>query len=845
MDENNNQIYDKIVDAELSKKMQSFYLDYSMSVIVSRAIPDVRDGLKPVHRRIMYDMNELKLMPNEGYKKSARIVGDTMGKYHPHGDASIYDALVRLAQDFSMRYPLVDGHGNFGSIDGYQAAASRYTEARMAKISLSLLADIDKDTVEFEPTYDGENKEPTVLPCGFPNLLVNGSNGIAVGMATNIPPHNLGEVIDALVLMIDNKVNEDRDTDIDEILTKIQGPDFPTGASIMGRYGIESAYRTGRGKLKVRSTCDIQTSPTGKETIVVSEIPYNVNKSKMISGIADLVKEKKIEGITDIQDHSDRNGINIIIDCKKDASAEIILNKLYKYSQLEETFSIIFLAIVDGVPRELNIKQMLTYYMEHREDVVTRRTKFDLNKALDRQHIVEGLLIAIDNIDEVIALIRSSANTNEAKEKLMERFALSERQANAIVEMRLRSLTGLERTKLEEELAKLKETIEYLTEILNDKNKLLSVIKDEFIKVKEKYGDERRTRILPLAGDIVMEDLIPDELSAVTLTHMNYIKRINLDTYKSQSRGGKGIKGMQTREEDFAQQLLISSNHSYILFFTNKGKVFRIKTWEIPEAGRNAKGTPIVNLLELSEGEKISATVPVKHFGENQFLTMITKCGIIKKTSITSFMNIRKGGLIATRLRDDDELISVFKTNGNDEIFIATRNGMGIHFSENDLRGLGRIASGVKAIKLADGDFVVGADVLDKEYKILFATENGYGKCTSPDAFKLQRRGGMGLKTFKIDDKSGYVIGISMVKDGEQLIMINSEGVVIRIRVADIKTTKGRVTSGVKLLNMDEGVKLVSVDKIREDAITEDDSAENAEEESNDIEQDTMSTDNE
>lgn len=833
MDENKN--YDQIIDADLSGKMKSFYIDYAMSVIVSRAIPDVRDGLKPVHRRIMYDMHELKLLPGGGYKKSARIVGDTMGKYHPHGDASIYDALVRLAQDFSLRYPLVDGHGNFGSIDGYQAAASRYTEAKMAKISLPLLADIEKDTVDYIDNYDGEYKEPTVLPCRFPNLLVNGSTGIAVGMATNIPPHNLKEVINALIKMIDNRIEENRDTEIDEILQIIKGPDFPTGASIIGRSGMEAAYRTGRGKLRVRSACEVRTAPSGKESIVVTEIPFNVNKSRMISGIAELVKEKKIEGVSDIHDHSDRNGINIIIDCKKEASAEVVMNKLFKYSQLEESYSVNFLAIVNGVPKTLNIKEMLSCYMDHQENVVTRRTQFDKKKAEARMHIVEGLLIALDNIDEVITIVRSSKTTAEARERLQERFSLTEIQANSIIEMRIRALVGLEREKLEDERAELEANIKEWSEILADKNKLISVIKTELIEIRDKYGDERRTKILPNMGEIDMEDLIDDYLSAVTITNLNYVKRISLDTYKSQNRGGKGIKGLQTREEDFARNLLISSNHSYILFFTTKGKVYRMKTWEIPEAGRNAKGTPIVNLLPLEPEEKISACVPVKHFGEGQYLTMVTEQGIIKRSSLRFFENIRKTGIKAINLMNDDSLVTVIKTTGDDQLFIATRNGMAIRFKEEEVRGMSRTSYGVKAIALKEDDYIIGAALADPEYKVLTVTENGYGKCTGIDNFKLQHRGGIGLRSYAITEKTGKIVSISMVKDGEELIMITDEGIVIRIKVRDIRTTSGRVASGVKLVNMDEGVKLVSVDKIREEAIASEDSEDIDQDEDYDI----------
>lgn len=816
MDENNKSQYDKIVTAEISQTMKSSYIDYAMSVIVARALPDVRDGLKPVHRRILYSMNEMGLAPNKAHKKSARITGDTMGKYHPHGDAAIYDALVRLAQDFSMRYPLVDGHGNFGSIDGYPAAAARYTEARLAKISLEMLADIDKDTVDFISNYDGDFLEPTVLPSRIPNLLVNGSSGIAVGMATNIPPHNLSEIIDGLVKIIDNRIIEKRDTDIDELCSIIKGPDFPTGGNILGRAGILSAYRTGRGKIKVRAQAEIITNPNGREEILITEIPYQVNKSRMIEGIADLVKEKRIEGISGIQDSTnDRNGIHILIEVKKDASAEIVLNNLYKYSQLQENISVNFLAIVDGIPKVLNIKEMLVNYLKFQEDVVTRRTKFDLKKALERMHILEGFLKALDNIDEVISILRGSRTTPEAKEKLIERFGFTEIQVNAICEMRFRSLVGMEREKLQTEYDDLVALTDELKAILADENKLFEVIKEEMLETKRKYGDERRTRLVDDMGEIDMEDIISDDMSVITMTHLNYVKRIPLDTYKSQHRGGKGIIGLQMREEDGVKKLFISSNHSYILFFTNKGKVYRKKTWEIPEAGRNAKGTPIVNLLELDKGEEISAVIPVKSFSENEYLVMVTKHGIIKKTPAEFYSNIRKGGLIALNLRDNDELISVFVTKGNNDIIIATRNGMGIRFNEKDARSMGRAATGVKAITLCNDDYVIGADVITEGCKILLVSEKGFGKCTTPDNYRIQSRGGKGLKSYKITDKTGSIAGVAAVNDGEELIMVSSEGVIIRIKVKDISTV-GRVTQGVKLVNLNEGVTVISMDKIEE-----------------------------
>lgn len=826
MDENNKTQYDKIVTAEISQTMKSSYIDYAMSVIVARALPDVRDGLKPVHRRILYSMNEMGLAPNKAHKKSARITGDTMGKYHPHGDAAIYDALVRLAQDFSMRYPLVDGHGNFGSIDGYPAAAARYTEARLAKISLEMLADIDKDTVDFIPNYDGDFLEPTVLPSRIPNLLVNGSSGIAVGMATNIPPHNLSEVIDGLIKIIDNRLLEKRDTDIDELCEIIKGPDFPTGGNILGKAGILSAYRTGRGRIKLRAQAEIITKPNGREEILITEIPYQVNKSRMIEGIAELVKDKRVEGISGIQDSTnDRNGIHILIEVKKDASAEIVLNNLYKYSQLQENYSINFLAIVDGIPKVLNIKEMLEHYLKFQEEVVTRRTRFDLKKALERMHILEGFIKALDNIDEVISILRGSQTTAEAKARLIERFEFTDIQVNAICEMRFRSLVGMEREKLDNEYAELTRLSEEWKAILADENKLFEVIKSEMIETKKKYGDERRTSLIDDMGEIDMEDIISDDMSVITMTHLNYVKRIPLDTYRAQHRGGKGIIGLQMREEDYVRQLFVSSNHSYILFFTNKGKVYRKKTWEIPEAGRNAKGTPIINLLELDKGEEISAVIPVKNFKENEYLVMMTKYGIIKKTPAEYFNNIRRGGLIAVNLRDNDELISVFVTTGNDDIFAATRNGISIRFKESDVRPMGRTATGVKAINLSDEDFVIGAGVIDNECKILLVTDKGFGKCTSYDHYRVQSRGGKGLKTYKITEKTGSLRGLAIVKDNEELIMVTSEGVVIRIKVKDISTV-GRIAQGVKLVNLNEGVSVISMDKIDEQYIDEEEKEE-------------------
>ncbi|MBS5794636.1 MAG: DNA gyrase subunit A [Clostridiales bacterium] len=824
MSENQFEHYDKIIDTEIADKMKSSYIEYAMSVIVSRALPDVRDGLKPVHRRILYAMNKLNLDPSKGYKKCANIVGETMGKYHPHGDSAIYDALVRMAQDFSMRYMLVDGHGNFGSIDGYPAAAHRYTEAKLSKIAVEMLSDIEKNTVDFTDNYDSTEKEPTVLPSRFPNLLVNGSSGIAVGMATNIPPHNLKEVIDGLLKIIDNKIEENRETKIEELLDIIKGPDFPTGATILGKAGIRMAYMTGRGRLRVRSTANIETTKAGKERIIITEIPYQVNKSRMIEKIAELVKDKKVDGITDINDESDRNGIKVVIECRKDANANVILNQLYKYSQLQESYSINFLAIVDGVPKTLNLKEILEYYLKHQEEVVTRRTQFELDKALKRAHIVEGLLKALDFIDEIINIIRSNKDIKDAKTILIDKFDFTVEQVDAICEMRLRSLSGLEREKLDEEFAKLSSIIDELKSILGSQNRLLQVIKEEFLQIKAKFGDERKTAIVKDEGDLYIEDLIEDEMSVITMTHLDYVKRLPLSTYKSQNRGGKGIIGMQTRDEDFVKNLFLSSNHSFIYFFTNKGKVYRIKTFEIPEAGRTAKGTPIINLLQVESGEKITAVIPVKQNKNNEeidkdeYLIMTTKKGVIKKTKISMFNNIRKMGLIAVNLREDDELISVKKITDGKQMFLATKLGMSIKFNQEDIRELGRNATGVKAITLNEDDEVVASEVIEKNKKILIVSEKGFGKCTSSDEYRLQSRGGKGLKTYKITERTGNVIDVKMIDEKEELIMVTSDGVIIRIRAKDISTTS-RVTQGVKLINVNDDVKVMSVAKISEDYI--------------------------
>lgn len=800
---------DKIVTIDINKEMKKCYIDYAMSVIVARALPDVRDGLKPVQRRILFSMNEMNLDPNKGYRKSARIVGDTMGKYHPHGDSSIYQAMVRMAQNFSMRYMLVDGHGNFGSIDGYGAAASRYTEARMSRITAEMLADIEKDTVDFEPNYDGNEKEPVVLPSRIPNLLVNGSSGIAVGMATNIPPHNLGEVIDGVVCMIDHKINGE-ETDVEELMEHIKGPDFPTGANILGKSGIRAAYRTGRGKIIVRATAEIENH-NGRDRIIVSEIPYMVNKLRLIEKIDELVREKRVEGISNVDDASAGDDIRIIIDLKKDANANVILNQLYKYTQLQDSFGAIMLALVDGKPAVLNLKQMLEEYLKHQEQVVTRRTRFDLDKAEKRAHILEGLRIAIDNIDEVIHIIRTSYDN--AKERLMERFGFSELQAQAILEMQLRRLQGLEHEKIDAEYRELQEKIAYYKTILADEKLLLGVIKDEISAVREKYADDRRTKLLQNPGEIDVEDLIDEETCVFTLSNLNYVKRTPLDTYKSQNRGGRGIVGMQTREEDYVKDLFLASTHDTVLFFTSHGKVYRMKGYEIPEAGRTSRGMAIVNLLEFGAGEKITAAIPVKEFRTDQYLVMVTKQGLIKKTDMASFANIRKMGLIALNLREDDDLIAVMTTEGDNEIFAATRFGMGIKFSEKDVRPMGRTAAGVKAVKLREGDYVVSAVKMVQGAKVLNVTEKGFGKQTDVSQFNLQNRGGIGLKIHQLTDRTGLLTGALLLEEDEEIMLITSEGVIIRLRGNEI-SSYGRVSQGVKLMNLDEGVTVVGIAKI-------------------------------
>ncbi len=811
---------DKVISVDINAEMKQCYIDYAMSVIVARALPDVRDGLKPVQRRILYSMSEMNLDPNKGYRKSARIVGDTMGKYHPHGDSSIYQAMVRMAQNFSMRYMLVDGHGNFGSIDGYGAAASRYTEARMSKITAAMLADIDKNTVDFVPNYDENEKEPVVLPSRIPNLLLNGATGIAVGMATNIPPHNLGDVIDGVVCMIDDK-KEGRETDIEELMEYIKGPDFPTGATILGKSGIRATYKTGRGKIIVRSLVQIEPMNNGRERIVVTEIPYMVNKLRLIEKIADLVKEKRVEGISDLYDASSGDDIKIIIELKKDANANVILNQLYKYTQLQESFGAIMLALVNGKPQVLNLKQIIEEYLKHQEDVVTRRTKFDLDKAQKRAHILEGLRIAIDNIDEVIQIIRTSYDN--AKERLMERFSLSDVQAQAILDMQLKRLQGLEHDKIDEEYNSLMALIKELTAILADNNLLLDVIKKELLDIKAKYNDERRTKIVQNPGEIDVEDLIDEEASVIAMTNLNYIKRTPLDTYKSQNRGGKGIIGMQTRDEDAVTRLFVCSTHDYILFFTNFGRVYKIKGYEIPEAGRTARGIAIVNLLSISQGERITAVVPVKDFEDDKYLVMITRNGTIKKTDMSCFANIRKTGLTALSLREGDELIAAFITDGAKKIFAATRNGMGIMFNESDVRSMGRTAAGVRAITLGKGDYVISSDIVEDGDKLLNVTEKGFGKRTNEADFNVQHRGGKGVKIHQITDKTGPLAGVIKESDSEELMIVTSEGIIIRLRGREISTI-GRVSQGVKLINLSQGVTVAGIAKINEEDIMEEES---------------------
>ena len=804
MEENN-----RILPIEIAEEMKKSYIDYSMSVIVGRALPDVRDGLKPVHRRILYSMSELNLTPDKPYRKSARIVGDVLGKYHPHGDSAVYLAMVRMAQDFSTRGLLVDGHGNFGSVDGDSPAAMRYTEARMSKLALELLRDIDKETVDFVPNFDESLKEPAVLPSRYPNLLVNGSNGIAVGMATSIPPHNLGEVIDATVHLIDNE-----ECSVDDLMKFVKGPDFPTSAIIMGKENIAEAYRTGRGKVKVRARAVIEELPKGKQQIVVTEIPYQVNKAKLVERIAELVKDKKVEGISDLRDESNRNGMRIVIELKRDVNANIVLNNLYKHSQMEETFSVIMLALVNGQPKVLNLKQILYHYVQHQKDVVTRRTKFELNKAEARAHILEGLRIALDNIDAVISLIRASKTTQEAKSGLMEKFGLTDIQAQAILDMRLQRLTGLERDKIEAEYEELIKKINRLKEILANEILLFNVIKEEMLIIKENYADERRTEIRHAEGEIDMRDLIEDEEIAITLTHFGYIKRLPADTYKSQKRGGRGISALTTREEDFVKHLVSTTTHSKLLFFTNKGRVFRLNAYEIPEGKRQAKGTAIVNLLQLGPNEKIATLLAIDEKDDNKYLLLATKNGIVKKTDREEFKNINKAGLIAIGLREDDELIGVKVTDGNKDVLLVTKEGMSIRFDENDIRPMGRSAMGVKGITLSNDDKVVSMSLCEEGTDVLVVSENGFGKRTDINEYRTQIRAGKGIKTYNIAEKTGKLVGAEMVNEDDEMMIINSDGVLIRLRVNEISLF-GRVTSGVKLMKTDDEVNVVSISKIK------------------------------
>ena len=823
-----DKIFDKIHEVDLKETMETSYIDYAMSVIASRALPDVRDGLKPVQRRVLYSMVELNNGPDKPHRKCARIVGDTMGKFHPHGDSSIYGALVNMAQEWNTRYPLVDGHGNFGSEDGDGAAAMRYTEARLSKISMEMVADINKDTVEFTPNFDETEKEPSVLPSRYPNLLVNGTSGIAVGMATNIPPHNLTETINAIVKIIDNKVEENRDTTIEEIMEIIKGPDFPKGATILGRKDIEQAYRTGRGKIKTRAVSEIETMDNGKSRIIVTELPYMVNKAKLVEKIASLVKEKKVDGITDLRDESDQEGTRVVIEVRRDANANVILNQLYKHTQLQDSFGVIMLALVDGEPKVLNLLQMLDEYLKHQKDVVTRRTKFELNKAEERAHIIKGLLIALDNIDEVIKIIRGSRTTADAKKNLIERFGLSDAQSQAIVDMRLRQLTGLAREDLEAEYADLMAKIDYLKSILADENKLLTVIKEEIEVIRDKFGDERRTKIGINVGDLSDEDLIPEEDTVVAMTNLGYIKRMTVDNFKSQNRGGKGIKGMQTIDKDFMKDMFMVSTHDYILFLTNTGRIYKLKCYEIPEAGRTARGMAIVNLLQLQPGEKISAMVQMKEFEEDKYLIMATKKGTIKKTPIMAYTNIRKSGIQAITLREDDELIDVTISDNNDNIMLITKKGQGIKFRETDVRETGRSAMGVRGIELNQDDEVISMQLESQGECVLIVSANGMGKRTPFTDFKLQNRGGKGVKCYKISDKTGEIVGAKAVNDGNEIMMITNEGIVIRMFVDDISIL-GRVTLGVKLMNTGDkdDIVVASITKVKE-SVTEADALEAA-----------------
>ncbi len=813
MDEN---IFDKIHEVDLKKTMEQSYIEYAMSVIAARALPDVRDGLKPVQRRILFSMIELNNGPDKPHRKCARIVGDTMGKYHPHGDSSIYGALVNMAQEWSTRYPLVDGHGNFGSVDGDGAAAMRYTEARLSKVSMEMLADINKDTVDFVPNFDETEKEPTVLPARFPNLLVNGTNGIAVGMATNIPPHNLKETIAAVVKIIDNRVQEDRDTDIDELLNIVKGPDFPTGGEILGTRGINEAYRTGRGKIKVRAVTNIETMENGKSRIIVTELPYMVNKARLIEKIAELVKDKKVDGITALRDESNKEGMRIVIELRRDVNANIILKHLYKHTQLQDTFGVIMLALVNNQPKVLNLKDMLDNYLHHQEDVVTRRTRYDLNKAEERAHILQGYLIALDNIDEVIHIIRNSRTTQDAKNGLMERFGLTDRQAQAIVDMRLRALTGLAREDIENEYEQLQQTIQYLKSILADEKKLLQVIKEEILVISDKYGDDRRTSIGYDEEEITMEDLIPVENTVIAMTKLGYIKRMTVDNFKSQNRGGKGIKGMQTINDDYIVELQMTTTHHNLMFITNSGKAYRIKAYEIPDASRTSRGVAIINLIQMEPGEKVTAMFPVKEFSENSFLTMVTKNGIVKKTPMVEYANIRKRGLQAICLREDDELIEVKKTLNSDIVMLVTKYGQCIKFKVSDIRRTGRNSIGVRGINLDEHDEVIGMQLESQGECLLLVTENGMGKRTLASEFTVQHRGGKGVKCYRINDKTGNIIGVKSVDEDNEIMLITTEGIIIQMQVSGISRL-GRITSGVKLMDISsDDIVVASIAKVRE-----------------------------
>ena len=821
-----DKIFDQIQEVDLKNTMESSYIDYAMSVIAARALPDVRDGMKPVQRRILYSMNELGNTYDKPHKKCARIVGDTMGKYHPHGDSSIYGALVNMAQEWNMRYTLVDGHGNFGSEDGDGAAAMRYTEARLAKMAQYMIEDLDKDTVDFIPNYDETEKEPVVLPSRFPNLLVNGTTGIAVGMSTNIPPHNLREVVAAVDKIIDNEINEDRETSIDEVMDIIKGPDFPTGGIILGRSGIEEAYRTGHGKIRVRAVTEIEPMENGKNRIVVTELPYNVNKARLVEYIGKLHRDKKIDGIVGLRDESNREGIRVVIELRRDINPNVMLNQLYKHTQLQDTFGVNMLALVNNEPKVLNILDMLKYYLEHQKEVVTRRTRYDLNKAEERDHIIQGLLIAQDNIDEVIRIIRSSSDTASAKLALIERFGLSEAQANAIVEMRLRALTGLERSKLEAEHQQLLEKIAYFNEILGDPKKLLSVVRDEITAIADKFGDDRRTAIGFDEYDISMEDMIPVTNTVITFTKLGYIKRMSLDNFKAQHRGGRGIKGMETIDEDYIVELMMTSSHDYLMFFTNKGRVYRLKAYEIPEASRTARGTAIVNILQLMPDEKITSMIPIKNFTDDVYLFMATLHGIVKKTKLSEYANIRKSGLNAISLRDDDVLIEVKKTDGNEEIMLFTEQGRCIRFKESDVRCTGRTTMGVIGMNVEDGDLVIAMQMVSEGDSIISVSEKGMGKRTNFDEFAVQHRGGKGVKCYKISDKTGLLVGYKAVNPDDELLLISSEGIIIRMNLSEVREL-GRVTSGVKMMGLKDDVTIASISKVlKDDSILDEEESE-------------------